>query len=332
MKKSIKLIFLVDGFLLLGWAISTVDLTVVANLLFKVSYGFIIILIVYTSVTWLDTIAWQKTFKREEARQFSLWDLWRIKQVGDAYNTITPLGTLGGEPVKTQLLKERHGLSLKQGMASQVIARTTFLIALVLFFIPGTFFTLQSSIVSEKFQTACLVGMVVFSTLIFLFLIFQVTGTLGKLVRWVASLPFGKKMAVLLNKLEIVDRGISSYYKQYTSRVFLSVLYAFVGWLVGLVELYVTLYFLGYKPNLIDLWVIEALTQLVRHGSFFIPLSIGALEGGFLLIFTAMGMSSDLGLTVAFIRRFKELVWVGVGLAIGSGIAFSPRQIQTEKN
>ena len=109
-------------------------------------------------------------------------------------------------------------------------------------------------------------------------------------------------------------------------------LYAVVGWLVGLVELYVTLYFLGYNPSLIDLWVMEALTQLVRHGSFFIPLNIGALEGGVLLIFTAMGMPSDLGLTVAFVRRIKELVWVGVGLAMGWGLAFQPAQAQKEEN
>ena len=139
-------------------------------------------------------------------------------------------------------------------------------------------------------------------------------------------------MAVLLDKLELVDRAISSYYKQHTSRVVLSVLYAFVGWVVGLVELYVTLYFLGYNPSLIDLWVMEALAQLVRHGSFFIPLSIGAQEGGLLLIFTAMGMPSDLGLTVSFIRRIKELLWVGIGLIIGWRLAFHPAQIRTEEN
>ena len=119
MAKSIKLIFLLVGFLLLGWAVSTVDLTVVLNLLIKLGYGFTIILIIYGMVTWLDTIAWQKTFKPEEARQFNLWSLWLIKQVGDAYNAITPLGTLGGEPVKgpaferkTQTLAQtRHSIS-----------------------------------------------------------------------------------------------------------------------------------------------------------------------------------------------------------------------------
>ena len=53
---------------------------------------------------------------KKKPGQFSLWSLWCIRQIGEAYNTITPLGTLGGEPVKAQLLKERHGLSLKQGM------------------------------------------------------------------------------------------------------------------------------------------------------------------------------------------------------------------------
>ena len=104
MTNSIKLIFLLVGFLLLGWAISSVDLTIVASLLIELGYGFILILIIYVAVTWLDTVAWKNNFKPEEAKQFSLWNLWCIRQIGEAYNTITPLGTLGGEPVKAQLL------------------------------------------------------------------------------------------------------------------------------------------------------------------------------------------------------------------------------------
>ena len=219
MTKPLKLIFLLIGCLLLGWAVSTVDLLAVADLLIKLGYGFIIILILYSSVTWVDTIAWKNNFKKEETRQFSLWSLWCIRQIGEAYNTITPLGTLGGEPIKAQLLKERHGLSLKQGMASQVIARTTFLIALILFFIPGIFFTMQSEIISEKIKMACLLAMSILSILILFFLIFQVTGTLGKLARWASKLPLGKKMGVFLGKLELLDQGISSYYRHGSSSI-----------------------------------------------------------------------------------------------------------------
>jgi len=325
MTKSIKLVFLLVGFLLLGWSVWTINLIMVLGLLIKLGFGFIVILFIYGVVTWLDTIAWQKNFKPEEARQFSLWNLWCVRQVGEAYNTITPLGTLGGEPVKAQLLKEQHGLSLKQGMVSQVIARTTFLIALTIFFIPGVVFTLQSNIIPEKLQIACLVGMAVFSTLILLFLIFQITGTLGILVRWISNFQLGVKMGALMKKLLLVDQGISLHYKQHTSRVIKSVFFAFLGWTIGLAELYVTLYFLGFELNLIELWVIEALAQLVRAGSFFIPLSIGAQEVGLVLIFTALGMPDHLGLTVSFVRRIKEILWVGVGLGIGWRLAFHPK-------
>jgi len=63
MTKPLKLIFLLIGCLLLGWAVSTVDLLAVADLLIKLGYGFIIILILYSSVTWVDTVAWKNNYK-----------------------------------------------------------------------------------------------------------------------------------------------------------------------------------------------------------------------------------------------------------------------------
>ena len=80
MKKYVKLVFLLVGFLLLGWAVSAVDLNTVKDLLIGLGFGFIVILLIYGSVTWFDTIAWQKTFKRERSYTSSVCgDLWRIR-------------------------------------------------------------------------------------------------------------------------------------------------------------------------------------------------------------------------------------------------------------
>ena len=147
------------GCLLLGWAISIVDMASVLYLLKKLNGGFLIIFLIYIGVTWLDTLSWKSNFRPEEIHKFTNLDLWRIRQVGEAYNTITPLGTLGGEPIKAQLLKEHHGLSLKQGFSSLVIAKTTFLAGLILFFIPGIIMILESSKVSGEFKTISLAGM-----------------------------------------------------------------------------------------------------------------------------------------------------------------------------
>jgi putative membrane protein len=324
MAKILKIIFILMGVGLFAWALYIVDVAEVGNLLVKMGFGFVIVLAIYGVVTWVDAIAWQYGFKPEETKAFKLWQLWRIRQIGEAFNTITPFGTVGGEPVKAQLLKEKHGLSFKQGLASQVVGRTTFLMALIFFLVPGTVLVFMSDFVSDGFKQISLWGLIIFSTMIILFFLFQVTGGLGKLTVWGARLFPKLESTSIIKQLSVLDSFMSEYYRNHLMRFVISVGYAFIGWLVGLGEMYVTLYFLGHEISFFDLWIIEALSQLVRVGSFFIPLSIGAQEGGLILIFSSMGMTADMGLAVSFVRRIKELVWVGMGLVMAWAMAFKP--------
>ncbi len=321
MSKLIKLALLLIGCLFLGWAISTVDLTSVLNLLKKLGWGFLIIFMIYAVVTWLDTLSWKSNFRPEETQHFTTWELWRIRQVGEAYNTITPFATLGGEPLKAQLLKEHQGLSIKQGLASQVISKTTFLTGLILFFIPGITLILNSPKVSGEFKTISLAGMGIFSTCILLFFVFQITGILGKLCIWFSQHTEKPSLVDILDKLGHLNNLFSGFYEKYPGRVANAVVLAFLGWVLGLGEMYVTLYFLGFPISFTELWVMEALAQLVKIGSFLIPLSLGAQEGGLILIFSAFGYPANLGLTVSLVRRIKELFWVGLGLALGGRLA-----------
>jgi len=302
----------------------------VLKMLSDVGFGFVLIMGVYALVTYIDTIAWRYAFHPEQACRLNLLPLWRIRQIGEAYNIITPLGTVGGEPVKAQLLKDYYHLTFKQGLASLVLSRTTFLTALIIFFIPGIYLILSSEIITGEFKTVSLVGMIVFTILIFLFFLFQVTGMLGVLASWFGRMFPKHKDHSFLNHLQVLNTLMSAYYKDNQGRIALSIFYALVGWVVGLGELYLALYYLGYDPSFQELWVIEALVQLVRVGSFFIPMSLGAQEGGLILIFVAMGLTPDLGLAVSFVRRIKEIIWVSAGLLLGWTLAFKPTKVQPE--
>ena len=318
MSKFLKLALLLVGCALLGWAINAADLASVFDLLKKLGGGFLIILLIYAGVTWLDSLSWKYNFRPKETRHFTNWNLWRIRQVGEAYNVITPLGTLGGEPVKAQLLKEHHEISLKQAISSQVISKTTFLTGLILFFIPGIFLILMSPKVSDEFKIISLVGMGIFSTSIFLFFVFQITGTLGKMCLWLGKKTSRPSLKSFLKKLEHINELFSGFYKKYPGRVVKAIALAFLGWLLGLGEMYATLYFLGFPVSFYELWVMEALAQLIKIGSFMIPMSLGAQEGGLILVFSALGYPASLGLTVSLVRRMRELFWVGLGLALAT--------------
>ena len=71
-------------------------------------------------------------------------------------------------------------------------------------------------------------------------------------------------------------------------------------------EVYVIIYYLG-GPAI-------ALSVFIKGGTFFIPGSLGAQDGGNMLLLSAFGYSDVTGITFALLRRFRELVWIGLGL------------------
>ncbi len=80
--------------------------------------------------------------------------------------------------------------------------------------------------------------------------------------------------------------------------------------MLGVAEVYFAMMFLGHPITLAEAWVIEAAAQLVRAGVFFIPAGIGAQEGAFLLVCSAVTGVPVLGIAVALVRRVRELVWI----------------------
>ena len=103
MKILINLTLFLLGSGLLVWAINSVDTVKALEHLLNLGWGFFGILLIYSLITWLDTLSWKNDFPPEITTHFSNQQLWVIRQTGEAYNSIIPLVTLGGEPVKAHL-------------------------------------------------------------------------------------------------------------------------------------------------------------------------------------------------------------------------------------
>jgi hypothetical protein len=56
------------------------------------------------------------------------------------------------------------------------------------------------------------------------------------------------------------------------------------------------MYLLGHPITFTDAWIIEAMAQLVRAGTFFIPSSIGAQEATFTVVCSAITGTPSLGI------------------------------------
>jgi hypothetical protein len=74
------------------------------------------------------------------------------------------------------------------------------------------------------------------------------------------------------------------------------------------------IYYLGGPSMMLSAISIGALSVFIKGGTFFIPGSLGAQDGGNLLLLKTFGYSDVTGITFALLRRFRELVWIGLGL------------------
>jgi uncharacterized membrane protein YbhN (UPF0104 family) len=115
-------------------------------------------------------------------------------------------------------------------------------------------------------------------------------------------------------KLRSLDEIILNFYTRYRSAFYASTGLYLLGWLAEAVEVYVIITYLGEPANLWSAISIGALSVFIKGGTFFIPGSLGAQDGGNLLLLKAFGYSDVTGITFALLRRFRELVWIGIGL------------------
>ena len=268
----------------------------------------------------VETYGWRLTLGRQGS-EVSFLRLWAIRTAGEAVNMTTPIAYVGGEPLKAYLLK-RQGVSMVEGMASVVTAKTTMTIAQVAFILVGI--TLGVSILgaqgAPENERASILGLWVGAVLLLFGTAVLVavqrygvfTGLLRLLRRFRLHIGF---LEARESQLLALDRAILDFYARDRRRFLLSLGVFFLGWLVEALEVYVIISCLGLPVTLSAAVSIGALSVFIKGGTFFIPGSVGAQEGGNLLLLLAFGYTDLNGITFALLRRLRELVWIAIGLA-----------------
>lgn len=156
------------------------------------------------------------------------------------------------------------------------------------------------------------------------FIVFQVGGLLRRSGRWLRRVPFLARLTTGLSRL---DDSLAVFYRREPRRLALSTLFHFLGWVVGAVEVWVALHLLGIEISLVTALLVEAFSTAIRFATFMVPASIGALEGGHVAMFAALGLGATTGLSFSIVRRIREATWIGIGflaLAVWRGVGPAP--------
>jgi len=313
----LKLVLLFVGLLtliLLVWNIGPGRIYEAASQLGPI--GLLVLLIPSTIMYVVEAYGWKITLG-PSAKNIPFWRVLAIRTAGEVVNMTTPTAYVGGEPLKAYLLSKHH-VPIVEGLASVVIAKTTMTIAEVVFILMGialAFWTVGADGSSGQTVAAGLVS-VGFLILVTAALVFvQQQG----LFTWL--LEFLRKIGLKIHYLEVrekrlrsLDRTILDFYRDNRLTFCFSIGLFFVGWMAEALEVYIIIYFLGGPAMALSAISISALSVFIKSGTFFIPGSLGAQDGGNMLVLKAFGYSDVTGITFALIRRFRELVWIGLGL------------------
>lgn len=305
------------GLGLLGWVLAQADLEALVDAVSTVGWGAAAVLWVYALVFTADAAVWLLTIQSFRVDARHLYAVWKMRIVGELFNVITPLGGLGGEPVKAALLKQHYGVGLREGTASVILAKTVTTLALVLFLCGGFALAMNAPAFPAVYKSAAGAGLAVLAFGIGLFFLvqrFQVTSLTGT---WLSSKRIGKALDGVLHHIRDVDDRLVRFYTRDRVRLIAALCLSCAGWFLGAAEIYVALYFLGQPVSFWDAWIIEGAAQMVRAGTFFIPASLGAQDGALFLVTSAMTGQPTTGLALAVVRRFRELVWLIGGALVG---------------
>jgi uncharacterized protein (TIRG00374 family) len=256
----------------------------------------------------LDTLGWRVLLPDHHV---PLGVLLRARLAGEAVNLTTPTASVGGEPLKAYLL--RPYVPLTAGLAAVVVDKTTVVAGQALLLLAGLVLAASVLPLASPLMLAMEGLLVVEIVAVSGFVLVQTLGVFGGGGRVLGRIGMGPAERYQ-EGLNALDREISLFYRERRGRLFGSVLLHGAAWVTGGLEIYLVLTFLGVAPSLITALVIEAFGAAVKFVSFMIPASLGALEGGHVAIFDALGLGGALGLSYTMIRRLREAVWVALGL------------------
>ena len=308
--RMVRIGLFLGGGVLFAYLVATIGPAAIAASFSQLSWRLLVVLVFpFVIVTTFDTLGWRFAFRRDTVPFGALLS---TRLAGEAFNVTTPTASVGGEAVKTWLLRDHVPLS--ESLPSVIVAKTTITIAQGLFLVLGIVCAWPTLAPDSPLLRGMewMLGLEIIG--VGGFVLAQVAGALGgggRILGRLGILGGGSAQGVLR-----VDEALSQFYRREPKRLLLSIASHFLGWVASAFETYLILKFLNVPVSFVTAIIIEAVGTAVRFASFMVPAHLGAIEGGHVLAFLGLGLEAAAGMSFTLVRRLREAAWVGLGFLV----------------
>ena len=304
------------GLALFVYVVKQVGLRAIVDALRQIGAGFLLLLAI-TGFRHLTRAFAMRKAVAPEHRRFTLWQAFTTRLGGEAVSFLTFTGPVLGEATKAALLRKR--VPLNYGVQALVIDNLLYNLSVALFILSGACVMLVAYDLPDAARYS-LFGIAASSVVALAAVAWAVNRRIMPATKLVDVLiRLGLKRRALRHRRQHIRRietNVYTFYRRRRGAFFALVGCNFLTHAASVLEVYLTLRMLGFRPTLAAPYVIESLTKVINFVFGFVPATIGVYEGGTELILRTLGFAAATGVTLALVRKAGMFVWMSVGLLI----------------
>jgi hypothetical protein len=315
------IIFAVLGLALFTYFVKKAGVAQIADGIRRLGAGFLLIIAISAVRQIVRSLAWSLCVA--EPHRLRFWDAFRARVMGDAIGNVLPFASFViSEPAKPALIRER--LPLMAGLSAIAIENIFYSLSVAVFIASG----MIALLLSFSLTKGLLVGSFIVLGII---LIVVVIGTL--LIR--KELRFISGTAGFLHRRGLNDKWIEKgrtmedriygFYRLHRARFIPILLLEACFHLAGVCEIYVALIFISplQPPTFLTAFILESVNRVITMAFKFIPMRMGVDEAGTGKVSKALLFTEVTGVTLAIVRKARDVFWaaVGMGLLLQRGLS-----------
>jgi lysylphosphatidylglycerol synthase-like protein len=307
------IILTASGLALFAYFVKRAGVTEIAEGIKRLGSGFLLILLISGSRHVVRSLAWMLCLEPPYRLRFA--DALRARLMGDALGNVLPLGSfVVAEPAKPALIRDR--LPLIEGFSSLLIENVFYSLSVVTFVSAGMLALLLSFSLTKGLRLASVMTVAIIAAVV-------VTGIflLRTEVRFISSAAAFLHRRGLnrkwINKSRTVEDRVYGFYQRNGSRFLPILLLEACFHLAGVLEIYVSLHFISPQPpTLFTAFILESVNRVITMAFKFVPLRMGVDEAGTGKVSKALQFTEAAGVTLAIVRKGRDLFWAAVGMAL----------------
>ena len=314
----VGIIFAILGLLLFAYTVRKAGVSIILDGIQRLGFFFLLILAISAIRLIVRSLAWTRCF--EEPHKLRFRDAFAARVMGDALGNIVPLASVAvSEPSKAAFV--RHRVPLMAGLSALAIENIFYSLSVVLFIFSGTAALLLTFPLPKALRYTAIITLAMLT----------VVALIGYLVihkRW----RFLSGIFVFLSnrttartwieratvRTKTLEERIYGFYDRNRGRFLTIFALEICFHLAGVLEIYTTLTFISdtIAPTLFTAFILESVNRVINVVFKFVPLRTGVDEAGTGMLAKVLGFTTAIGVTLAIVRKARDIFWTAVGVTL----------------